>query len=186
MSEPAIQTHYGELGPPVIWNQEFGFTAHSPMPDESYEFIWTYLQQFAHQTLDRTSPNSLEELEEKLKADVRNGGKTYAFQKEDGWVGGLSIENVGDGIGLGHLVFSRDNQNLTTAEKLAMSKAAIDDIFQDGFRKIQWAFFSDNRAFRLFLRKLGATHEGTLKAHVNREGEWVDADMMASFPRGEG
>ena len=185
MSEPVIQTYSGYIGPPVIWDQKFGFTANSPIPDEAYEFIWKYLQQFAHQTLDKTSPDSLEALREKLKADVERGGKTYAFHNKDGWVGALSIENVGDGIGLGHLVFSRDNQNLTSAEKLAMSKAAIDDIFQNGFRKIQWAFFSDNRAFRLFLRKLGATHEGTLIAHVNREGEWVDADMMASFPQGE-
>jgi RimJ/RimL family protein N-acetyltransferase len=45
-------------------------------------------------------------------------------------------------------------------------------------------FFADNRAFRIFLKRVGAVEEGTMRQHTRRKGEVVDASFMASFPGG--
>lgn len=155
----------------------------SPPPENYYQVIWPLLKEFAYQTLDSHSPTSLEETIEQAEIEREAGTLTIAVVKDGTVVGGVWVNPLGDGLCLGHLVL--DRHGISAAEKMKAVREAISSIFEAGFRKIQWVFFSDNRAFRIFLKRLGAKHEGRLEAHANRDGEWVDADMMASFPRGE-
>jgi RimJ/RimL family protein N-acetyltransferase len=83
---------------------------------------------------------------------------------------------------MGHLVF--DREGLTSKEKLELTRDAIKRMFKAGARKIIWHLYADNRAFNIFLTKLGAEHEGTLRQGTRRNGELVDVVMMASFPEG--
>ena len=152
----------------------------SPPPESYYPVVWKLLQIFSYQTLDSFSPNNLEEVIEKSKQDDENGGLTFAVMMNGEVVGGVWFEATGDDMCLGHLVFERDILN--ASEKLQATGRAVRLAFKSGFRKIIWSFFSDNRAYRLFLSRLGAEYEGTFKQHARRNGELVDADFMASFP----
>ena len=152
----------------------------SPAPESCYPVIWRLLQEFSHQTIDTLAPTSLEECIQKARRDLEAGGRSYAIFKDGIVVGAVWVEALVDGMCLGHLVFER--KGLSSTEKIRASRQAIEAIFADGFRKILWMFFSDNRAFRVFLKRLGAKHEGLLREHLRRDGELVDAEMMASFP----
>jgi RimJ/RimL family protein N-acetyltransferase len=154
----------------------------SPFPEEFYPLVWELLQEFSRETLDDRSPKSLDELIEKDRRDRESGGLSFAVVGEDGIpVGAVWCEAIGDGLGIGHLVFSR--YELTSGQKLEATRAAVAMMFAAGMRKISWSLFSDNRPFHLFLRKLGAVEEGRLKEQVRRHGELVDMLLMASFPR---
>ncbi len=152
----------------------------SPAPESCYPVIWRLLQEFSHQTIDTFSPSSLEELVEKARRDLEAGGRSYAIFKDGIVVGAVWFDAAGDGICLGHLVFER--KAISGTEKFKATRAAMKFIFSDGFRKIAWVFFVDNRAFRVFLKRLGAKREGVLRKQWRRNGEFVDAEIMASFP----
>src|SRR5262249_23857759 len=153
----------------------------SPFPEEFYPVVWELLQEFARETLDDRSPTSLDELIEKDRCDRENGGLSFAVVGQNGMpVGAVWCEAIGDGLGIGHLVFAR--YELTSAQNLEVTSAAVAMMFAAGMRKISWSLFGDNRPFHLFLRRLGAVEEGRLKDQVRRNGELVDMLLMASFP----
>lgn len=152
----------------------------SPAPESCYPVIWRLLQEFSHQTIDTFAPTTLKECIEKARRDLEAGGRSYAIFKDGIAVGAVWFDAAGDGICLGHLVFER--KAISGTEKFKATRAAIKSIFADGFRKIAWVFFADNRAFRVFLKRLGAKHEGVLRKQWRRNGELVDAEIMASFP----
>lgn len=154
----------------------------SPAPESCYPTIWALLQEFAHQTLDSAAPKTLEGFIEKARMDLEAGGKTYAVYKDGELAGGIWFESVGDEMCLGHLVF--DREHLSSAEKLSAARAAVNEVLENGCRKVIWSFLADNRAFRVFLKRLGAEHEGVFKQHFRREGKLVDAEFMASFRPG--
>jgi hypothetical protein len=156
--------------------------AEGPLPQCYYPQLWNLLQQFSHQTLGDICPKSLDELIAKDKRDVENGSKDYIAFGTCGAVGFIWAESVGDDLAMGHLVFEREG--ITSREKVEATREAIECMFRDGFRKIMWMFFADNRAFRIFLRKVGAVEEGILRQHTRRNGALVDAAFMASFPEG--
>ena len=135
----------------------------SPAPESCYPVIWRLLQEFSHQTIDTFSPSSLEELIEKARRDLEAGGRSYAIFKEGIVVGAVWFDVAGDGICLGHLVFER--KAISGTEKFKATRTAIKSIFADGFRKITWVFFVDNRAFRVFLKRLGDLTEILYQAH---------------------
>ena len=152
----------------------------SPAPESCYPVIWRLLQEFSHQTIDMHAPKNLEELVERAKKGEAGGGMYCAVLKDGVVVGGVWVEPMVDDIGLGHLVFEREG--ISSAEKMKAARMALSEIFDAGFRKVLWMFFADNRAFRIFLKRLGAEYEGTLKKHLRRDGMLIDAEMMASFP----
>lgn len=151
----------------------------SPYPEEQLDRLWGWIQEFSHQMNNDRSPQSFEEL---VKANAHlnaSGGKAYALMLEGKTMGTVWADNVSDGMYMGHLVFDR---SLSTKEKLDFSREALQKMFAAGARKIIWHLYADNRAFRIFLKKLGAEIEGTLKQGTRRKGELVDVTMMASFP----
>lgn len=155
----------------------------SPVPVQLYVRIWFLLKEmFPMQMIDSRAPQTAEEFVEKAVNDQLAGGKSYAALKEGQFIGAVWFENVGDGIALGHLVFEREN--VSSNEKLEAARTAIKGVFGAGFRKIIWSFFADNRAFRVFMKRLGAEHEGLFRKHYQRGQEWIDAEFMASFPEG--
>jgi RimJ/RimL family protein N-acetyltransferase len=154
----------------------------SPFPEEYYPLVWALLQEFARETMDDRSPRSLPELIEKDRRDRESGGLSYAIVGQEGVpLGAVWCEAIGDGLGIGHLVFMR--RELTSGEKLSATRAAVSMMFAAGMRKICWSLFGDNRLFHIFLRRLGAVEEGRLKDQVRRNGELVDMVLMASFPQ---
>ena len=154
----------------------------SPAPEDCYLNIYQLLKlEFAHQTIDSRAPRTFGEFNRKAQQDLEDGGMTFAVLKEGLVMGGVWFEAIGDGQCLGHLVFER--QGISSTEKLQASRQAIEELFASGFRKIVWTFFADNRAFRIFLKRLGAKHEGLLRQHLRRGDELVDAEIMASFPK---
>jgi RimJ/RimL family protein N-acetyltransferase len=158
------------------------FSIVSPFPEEFYPLVWELLQEFSRETLDDRSPKSLEELIEKGHRDRESGGLSFAVMGCDGApLGAVWCEAIGDGLGIGHLVFAR--HELNSAQKLEATRAAVAMMFAAGMRKILWSLFGDNRPFHIFLRRLGAVEEGRLKDQVRREGELVDMLLMASFPK---
>lgn len=132
--------------------------------------------------VDDFSPQTFEQLVLKARADAEAGGKSFAITKEGRLVGCLWGEHVGNDVYSGHLVFDRDE--LSPAEKLEAAKEAMHRFFEDGARKIRWMALPDNRAYRLFLRKLGAGFEGELKQETKQGGELKDLLLFASFPNG--
>ena len=152
----------------------------SPAPEDCYVDIYRLLkEEFSHQTMDVLAPKTFGEFNRKAKQDLENGGMTFAALKDGIVMGGVWFEAIGDGQCLGHLVFER--QGISSTEKLQASRQAIKALFDEGCRKIVWTFFADNRAFRIFLKRLGAKHEGLLRQHLRRGDELVDAEIMASF-----
>jgi RimJ/RimL family protein N-acetyltransferase len=161
--------------------REVNFKVVSPMPEKHCPDLFRWMQEFEDQMLDDQSPHSLQETQKTWKREIETGGLQYFFKSPDGIpLGVVWGTNCGDGMYLGHLVFERA---LPTSLKLELAKAGIEHMFADGARKIIWQLFEDNRAFRIFLKKLGAEVEGTLKQIVRRRGELVNATMMASFPK---
>lgn len=152
----------------------------TPFPEEDLPLLWKWLKEFQHQTIDDYSPKSVEQLAEKCAKDHENGARSCGILRDGKTVGAVWCENMGDGLGAGHLVFDREAP-LTTCEKLESVKMCLRVIFE-GYRKVCWAFFADNRAFRIFLKKLGAQIEGCLKQNTRRNQELVDVMLMASFP----
>lgn len=152
----------------------------TPTPEEHFGQVWKLLDEFRHEVLDAAAPSSLEEMIERNKQDAEKGGKSFSVVKEGQFAGAVWFEMIGDGTCIGHLVF--DRFALTGPEKMAATKNVLRMMFSDGFRKVHWALFADNRAFRVFLKRLGAEQEAHFRQHCRRDGELVDADIMASFP----
>lgn len=152
----------------------------SPTPPEHYERVWKLLDEFRHEVLDAAAPSTLEEMIERNAKDAERGGKSFSVLKEGQFAGAVWFEMIGDGVCIGHLVF--DRFALTGAQKMAATRNVLRMMFSDGFRKVHWAFFADNRAFRVFLKRLGAEQEAHFRQHCRRDGELVDVDIVASFP----
>lgn len=152
----------------------------SPFPEEFLPGFWAWMQEFKNQMVDDFTPQTFEELVEKERLDRDAGGKSYGIMVEGKVVGCLWGEFVGDQVFSGHLVFDRDS--LKPSEKLEAAKMTLKQFFADGARKIRWLALSDNRAYRIFLRRLGATFEGELKQETRREGKLCDVVLFASFP----
>jgi len=152
----------------------------TPTPQEHYADVWKLLDEFRHEVLDAAAPANLEEMIERNKQDEARGGKSFSVLKEGQLAGAVWFEMIGDGACIGHLVF--DRFLLTGAQKMAATRNVLRMMFSDGFRKVHWAFFADNRAFRVFLKRLGAEQEAHFRQHCRRDGELVDAEIMASFP----
>ena len=152
----------------------------TPTPEEHHAAVWKLLDEFRHEVLDAAAPNSLEEMIERNKADEERGGKSFSILKDGQFAGAVWFELVGDGTYIGHLVF--DRFLLTGSQKMAATKKVLREMFSNGARKIHWALFADNRAFRVFLKRLGAEQEAHFRQHCRRDGELVDAEIMASFP----
>ena len=138
------------------------------------------MQEFKEQMVDDFTPQTFDELREKESRDRNAGGRSYAILHKERAVGCLWGESVGDQVFSGHLVFDRDA--LTPAEKLEAAKMTLKQFFSDGARKIRWLALSDNRAYRIFLRRLGAEFEGELKQETRREGKLCDVVLFPSFP----
>lgn len=155
----------------------------SPLPEHHVETVWEWCEYFRDEMMADNCPKNLEEMQAQNTKEVSEGGLQYFFTDDDGLpLGFVWGTAIGDGMFFGHLVFERA-KFLNTSEKLAMAKQAISAMFRDGARKIIWQLFTDNRAFRIFLKKCGAEYEGCLRQMVRRNGELVDTDMMASFPK---
>lgn len=152
----------------------------SPYPKEHLPKLWDWLQEFSHQMNNDQSPKTYEALIADHAHLGESGGKSYALITDGVIRGTVWADNLIDGMYMGHLVF--DREGITTQEKLAFAKEAIAAMFASGVRKIIWHLYADNRAFRIFLKKLGAEIEGTLREATRRNGELVDVIMMASFP----
>ena len=149
--------------------------------DGDFAKVWTLLQYFSKETIDQNAPKTFEELVDKAAAEEAAGGIQFTVLKDGEFIGFVWFENLGDELGMGHLVFERDGVN--GAEKLRATKMAVDSVLESTFRKIMWVSFSDNRAYHIFLRKAGAVEEGTFREHFRRGDAWVDAKFMASFPQ---
>lgn len=158
------------------------FKVASPVPEEVIQILWIWSQQFADQMLDDRRPKDVEAMQAAHREEIANGGKQYYFSSEnDVPLGMVWASNVGDDMYFGHLVFEREG--LSTADKVEMTKYALHLMFMSGARKVIWQLFSDNRAFKIFLKKCGAEYEGCLRQMVRRNGVLMDTVMMASFPK---
>lgn len=153
----------------------------SPCSQSDLPFVWQWLNHYAKETLDERSPKTLSEFLAKEKRDIENGSKSYSVLIDGQMRGAVWFENIGDDVGIGHLVFDPANR-VATKDKMRAVRQAIAETFAAGFRKIIWQFFADNRAFHVFLKRLGAEHEGIFRKQARRGDEWVDAVFMASFP----
>ena len=154
----------------------------SPFPESELGHLMGWMEEFKQQMVDDFTPQDLAGVIERNASGLANGLKSYAIVSDGETVGAVWGEHMGDGIYMGHLAF--DRYTLTSMQKLTATRAALAKFFSDGCRKIMWQLFTDNRPFRLFLRRLGAEHEGTLRQSTRRGGILTDVDLMASFPSG--
>lgn len=152
----------------------------SPCPPENLPTVWEWLSHFSKETLDSNAPKTLDEFLSNEKLCRERGGKTFSISKEEKMIGAIWVENIGDGICVGHLVFD-PGHTIPTSEKILSSRIVLKQIFES-FRKVMWAYFADNRAFHVFLRRMGAIDEGIFHKHVRRGSDFVDQAWMASFP----
>jgi hypothetical protein len=155
----------------------------SPCPDHRLPQVLKWTHDFWDQMMDDFTPKTIEEITEMNQRDIANGSLQYFFSSHDGNpLGVVWGVNGGDQVFIGHLVFEREG--VSTAEKLDMARIALGKMFESGARKIVWQLYADNRAFRIFLKKIGAEQEGYLKQGARRNGELVDTILMASFAKG--
>lgn len=152
----------------------------TPCPSEKLPLVWEWLSHFSRETLDTNSPQSLDEFLKSESLCRISGGQTFSINSEGVMVGAIWVENIGDGVGVGHLVFD-PGHTISTSEKIQASKKVMREVFKS-FRKVMWAFFADNRAFHVFLKRMGAIEEGIFHQHVRRGSDYVDQAWMASFP----
>lgn len=150
-----------------------------PVPEGFLPLVWQWLNEWSGQTLDDYSPSNLKQLIEKSRRDQAAGGRSYGITADGKPTGAIWFEAMGDGMFAGHLVFPREG--LSPKGKLQSVKMTLDNLFASGGRKVLWPHFADNRAFHIFLRRLGATEEGLLKQQTRRRGELADVRVMASF-----
>lgn len=155
----------------------------TPFPEEHLPVMWEWLQEFRKQMVDDFCPTTFEEMVTVNQRGLDRGMKMYAAMQEGKVVGAVWGDPIGDDQYLGHLVFDR---SLDRAAKFACARAAVFTMFATGARKISWASFADNRAFIIFLRKIGAVIEGRLRDGARRNGELVDVVVLASFPEKRG
>ena len=158
------------------------YTFVSPIPSEHLSAVWHWLREFSRQMVNDDTPKTFESMVKKHDHDIACGGKSYIILSGDMRsrpVGAVWGELMGDEVYLAHLVF--DRYSLSTHEKLALAKAAVSRLFADGARKLSWAMYADNRAFRLFLVRMGASYEGTFRRATRRNGELIDVLWMATF-----
>jgi hypothetical protein len=154
----------------------------SPFPEDQMEHIYGWMEEFRKQMVDDFTPQDLSAVIQRGRDAMSSGAKSYAILIDGEVVGAVWGEHLGDNVYMGHLAF--DRYTLTPKEKLSATRDAVARFFTDGARKIVWQLFTDNRPFRLFLRRLGAEHEGTMRQSTRREGKLTDVDLMASFPEG--
>ena len=156
----------------------------SPLPEDCLPQLWGWLAEFRKQMVDAASPETFTDLLAKYRSDHAAGAVSFGAFRETGnghrgeLLGIVWGEFMGDGIFTGHMVFSRE---ISSAEKMEIAKSSL---AQWTARKIRWPMFSDNRAYRIFLRRLGAKEEGLFHEEARREGELQDVIVMASFPKG--
>lgn len=155
----------------------------SPCPEYRLPQVLKWTHDFWDQMMDDFTPKTLEAITDMNRRDIFNGSLQYFFSSHDGNpMGVVWAVNGGDGVFIGHLVFEREG--VSTSEKLEMARIALERMFKEGARKVVWQLFADNRAFRIFLKKLGAEQEGYLKQGARRNGELQDTILMASFAKG--
>jgi hypothetical protein len=173
----------GQLRELIAFDRKYALV--SPMPEEHFLAIWEWLGEFTEQMVNDYTPRTSEDVVAKLTLDVASGGKSYMILSDDSRpIGAVWGEVMGDEVYMTHLVFAR--YSLSTPEKLALARAAVRQFFADGARKLCWAMYVDNRAFRIFLRRMGASVEGTFRKATRRNGQLVDVIMMATFPEDMG
>jgi RimJ/RimL family protein N-acetyltransferase len=152
----------------------------APFPEGQLVRFWQWYEENRGAMMDDNSPKTLDALREKHRRDTLAGGLSYAIYQNGLPVGAVWGEHAGDDIYIGHLVFERDV--LTSAEKFAATKDALGKMFQAGARKVAWMLYPENRAFNIFLLKLGATTEGYLRKGTRKQGAVHDLLLLASFP----
>jgi RimJ/RimL family protein N-acetyltransferase len=164
-------------------SQEYGLL--SPFPEMILEPMWLWLQQYHDQMVDTASPQSFDEMVAHYRDCVQDDSfRSYAIVERYAGkltpVGAVWGEHAGDGIYVGHLVFSNA---VPSTQRLTLAIQAVEQFFADGARKIQWQSFADNIAYHRFLLKMGATVEGRLREGGRKSGgELTDVLLMASFP----
>lgn len=162
---------------------DIGFELVSPFRDDHLPKIWAWLEEFPKQMVDDFCPKNFEAMAKANREQQAAGAKQYAILHDGELRGAVWGEHARDGIFSGHLVF--DRYSLSSSEKMIMARAALKRFFDDGARKIMWEVFEDNRAFKVFLRRLGAEVEGVLRQSTRRNGILMDVTLLASFPEGK-
>lgn len=153
------------------------FEIRSPFPEQHLSAMCGWLQEFKYQMVDDASP--LEESD--VRAFYESGrSKSFAVEVDGQAAGAVWAEELYDGVYMGHLVFDRDM--LSSAEKVQATRQAVRKLFEEGARKISWHVFADNRAFRIFLKRVGAEIEGTMRKATKRNGEYVDVMLLSTLP----
>jgi hypothetical protein len=155
------------------------FSLVSPFPESDIPLFWKWFQDNQGAMMDDQCPKTIEELVAKNKRDLENGALTFGVMSNGKCAGAVWAENGGDGIYIGHLVF---DSTLPPKDKLAAAREGLVSMFAKGARKIVWQLYPDNRAFAIFLLKLGATTEGYLRRSTRKAGNVADLILMASFP----
>lgn len=153
------------------------FSMLSPFPEKYLPQMWNWLEEFRKQMVDDLSPQT--------PLDLRNyfhDGKarlSYAFLDQNGWpVGAVWAEDLGHGNYMGHLVFER--AGITSQEKLEMARRALRAMFDAGMKKLWWESYVDNRAFIIFLKKLGARPDSAIPTHpTKRDGKEVKTVLLS-------
>lgn len=152
-----------------------------PQVDDKYwPEIWQLVQRFSNGMLDERSPKSEAEMIAFQNQSRLAGGQEYLMvDEEQNLLGAVWCEVPGDGIAIGHLVFTTGK--MSSAEKINATRQAMHLMYANGVRKICWPAYPDNQPFIRFLGRLGAVREGVFHAHVFRNGQTSDIEMWASF-----
>ena len=151
----------------------------APVREAGLRFTWDWMQRYKKQMVDDGCPQSFEQLREKYLNDEARGSRSYEITEDSAIVGTVWFEAIRDGMFIGHLVFAKNSS--PTGEKMKAVRMALADLFTHGARKVCWMFLADNRAFRIFLKRLGATWEGVFKQQTRCDGKLADVAYMASF-----
>jgi len=146
-----------------------------PFPLSAAPRVWLWMNDFRWRVADDFGPQTLEEFVEQCMLRSRTE-QQWAVYRDGEICGFITFEPVNPVSGQAHCLFRKDFWGRGTTETALRMVAR--EIFSGGVKKISMTIFSDNKAIKALLLKLGARQEGLLRQQTVRGGKPVDMVVL--------
>lgn len=155
----------------------------SPLPPAWLGLVWLWLQQYPLRNFDDGAPTTLGAFVTHLAALEEAGVRSWGVSADGVPAGAVWFHPMTGRVGRLPFVFS-DRVWGTGVTRAAIAQITAALFATHGTDKIVFAPFADNTRCIAFLTRIGAVHEGLLRAHDVRRGEAIDISLMAMFRPG--
>jgi RimJ/RimL family protein N-acetyltransferase len=158
-------------------------TVVSPLPVAWQGLVWLWLRQYPARNFDDGAPTTFEGFLVHLAALEDAGVRSWGVNADGVPVGAVWYHPMTARVGRLPFCFS-DRVWGTGVARAAVSEITAALFATHVIDKIVFAPFADNTRCIAFLTRIGAVHEGLLRAQDVRQGEPIDIELMAMFRPG--